>query len=162
RGRDHHRPRLHDHAKHAAGRWQHDPGHDRVPVQRVERPGAVGPDGGRPHPVCTDAGREHAGLAGGGAVATGQGGGDRSATVEPAAREDVVWAAPPKPPGERKIRPGRIRPADAGVLAGAAAAALALTWLLYGQLAPTSGQLGFVICWFASFVLIYWICQREL
>jgi phosphate transport system permease protein len=81
------------------------------------------------------------------------------------AGQEVVWAGgggPPARPPERPIRPSSVRPIDIAVLAGSAVAALALVWLLYGQLAPTSGQLGFVLLWFAAFVLIYWICEREL
>jgi phosphate transport system permease protein len=86
-------------------------------------------------------------------------------TVIATPAEEVVWSTAggsgTRPP-DRKIRPSRLRPVDAGVFLGAAAASLALVWLLYTQLAPTSGTLGFVLFWFAAFVLIYWICEREL
>jgi phosphate transport system permease protein len=75
---------------------------------------------------------------------------------------EVVHAPASDPQPERRIRPSSIRPADMGVLAGSALASLALVWVLYVKLAPTSGQLGFVLFWFAGFVLIYWICEREL
>ncbi|HWB68255.1 MAG TPA: phosphate ABC transporter permease PstA [Mycobacteriales bacterium] len=38
---------------------------------------------------------------------------------------------------------------------GAAAAALALVWLLYEQILPLSGALGFGLCWYAAFVGLY-------
>lgn len=55
--------------------------------------------------------------------------------------DEIVWAVQANDRGEfdRPIRPNSIRPADVGVLAGAALASLALVWLLYVQLAPTSG-----------------------
>jgi phosphate transport system permease protein len=55
-----------------------------------------------------------------------------------------------------------MRPSDAGVFLGAAAASLALTWLFYVEFAPVSGSIGFVICWFVAFVLMYWVAMREL
>ena len=60
------------------------------------------------------------------------------------------------------MRPSSIRREDVGVLVAAAIASLALVWLTYGHLAPTSGMLGFVIFWFAGFIGIYWISEREL
>jgi phosphate transport system permease protein len=87
----------------------------------------------------------------------------RTGTQGVASSDTVVWAADPggRPP-DRPIRPNRLRPVDAGVMLGSAIAALALVWLLYGQLAPTSGTLGFVLFWFVAFVVIYWVCEREI
>ncbi len=77
--------------------------------------------------------------------------------------EDVVFATGlVAGPEQRPVRPSSLRRDDIGVLAGAAIAAFALVWLAYTHLAPTSGTLGFVIFWFIAFVLIYWICEREL
>jgi phosphate transport system permease protein len=38
---------------------------------------------------------------------------------------------------------------------GSAAAALALDWLVYWQLLPFSGIVGFVVCWYVVFLLLY-------
>lgn len=38
---------------------------------------------------------------------------------------------------------------------GSLSGGLALVWLLYGNLLPTSGALGFVVCWFLAFLLLY-------
>jgi phosphate transport system permease protein len=87
----------------------------------------------------------------------------RQRTTTRVGEPEVVWsAATASEDVDRPIRPNRVRPADVGVLAGAAAASFALIWLVYGQLAPTSGTLGFVLLWFAAFVAIYWISEREL
>lgn len=40
-------------------------------------------------------------------------------------------------------------------LVGSAVAALCLVWLLYNQVLPFSGKLGFVICWYVAFVALY-------
>jgi phosphate transport system permease protein len=40
-------------------------------------------------------------------------------------------------------------------LLGAGAASLALTWLLYVQILPTSGVLGFVLFWYVTFLVLY-------
>ena len=86
-------------------------------------------------------------------------------TQQAAPGAEVVWAesggGPPAPP-ERRIRPNSIRWSDVGVMAGSGIAAFALVWLLYTRLAPTSGTLGFVLLWFTAFVVIYWVCEREL
>jgi phosphate transport system permease protein len=75
----------------------------------------------------------------------------------------VVWAGPGIDPSrDRPIRPGSIRPADLAVLAGSAAASFAMIWLLYERLAPFSGRLGFVLCWYAAFLFIYYVAEREL
>ena len=55
-----------------------------------------------------------------------------------------------------------MRPSDVAVLAGAAVSALALVWLGYTRLAPFSGWLGFLVCWFVLFVFVYWVAEREL
>ena len=76
----------------------------------------------------------------------------------------MVWApartAPPS--DDRPSRPRSIRPTDVAVLFGSVLSSFCLVFLLYTRLAPTSGTLGFVICWFAGFVLVFWISEREL
>jgi phosphate transport system permease protein len=44
---------------------------------------------------------------------------------------------------------------DALTLGGSFAAALAVTWLLYDNLLPFSGKIGWVIFWFATFLVTY-------
>jgi phosphate transport system permease protein len=44
---------------------------------------------------------------------------------------------------------------DVATVAGAAAASLGLTWLVYERLLPLSGALGFWACWYAAFVAFY-------
>jgi phosphate transport system permease protein len=46
-------------------------------------------------------------------------------------------------------------------LIGAALAALALVWVVYWQLLPLSGMFGFVVCWYAAFLLIYALVSRQ-
>jgi phosphate transport system permease protein len=40
-------------------------------------------------------------------------------------------------------------------LAGSAVGSLALVWIVYERLLPTSGGLGFLVCWYAAFLLLY-------
>jgi phosphate transport system permease protein len=44
---------------------------------------------------------------------------------------------------------------DIYALVASAISGLALTWLLYERILPTSGALGFLVCWYVSFLLIY-------
>jgi phosphate transport system permease protein len=46
-------------------------------------------------------------------------------------------------------------------LAGTALSALCATWLVYEQLTHLSGGFGFFLCWFGTFLLFYWIVQRQ-
>jgi phosphate transport system permease protein len=58
---------------------------------------------------------------------------------------------PPDRPRALRARPGE----DWWALAGAAISSLCLVWLLYNQILPFSGKIGFVICWYVAFVGIY-------
>ena len=78
---------------------------------------------------------------------------------EPAVRAGTPQEAPPSLP---PVRPGALRWNDVAVFLGASVSSLCLVWLVYERLAPTSGALGFVICWVLTFLLVYWIVEREL
>ena len=62
----------------------------------------------------------------------------------------------------RRVRPKTFRRSDALLLAACVASSLALAWLIYYRLSPFSGAQGFVLTWFGSFVLLYWLAEREL
>jgi phosphate transport system permease protein len=67
------------------------------------------------------------------------------------------------PPAPRRImRPRALRRSDVGVVIGAAASSLALTWLVYERLTRLSGVQGFVLVWFGTFLLLHWLIVREL
>jgi phosphate transport system permease protein len=51
---------------------------------------------------------------------------------------------------------------DLFVVAGAAVSSLCLTWLVYWQLTPEPGILGFVLAWFAAFGAMYWLATRRM
>ena len=143
----------------AVGR-QHDPGHDRPALQRVRRARPVGADGGRPDAVRADPAGEHRGVDGGCPLAVRPGGGDLSAVSEVvcgAGRRSAAARRGEADPPQR----GRGR-ATCWCWPARPCRRFALVWLLYTQLAPFSGTLGFVLLWFVAFVAIYWICEREL
>jgi phosphate transport system permease protein len=62
---------------------------------------------------------------------------------------------------ELRVRFRRVDPADLGALAGSALAAFCLDWLVYERLTPLSGGLGFWLCWYGAFLLIYALTQRD-
>jgi len=70
-------------------------------------------------------------------------------TARPAAEQ-----APPAGP-ERRRATGGARATDVYAVLGAAAAALALTWLLFARLLPFSGTVGFVLVAYALFLGLY-------
>ncbi|MFB8405868.1 phosphate ABC transporter permease PstA [Streptomyces sp. NPDC055912] len=63
--------------------------------------------------------------------------------------------APPPPGPERRRTTGSTRASDVYALLGAAAASLALTWLLFARLLPFSGAVGFVIVAYVLFIGLY-------
>jgi phosphate transport system permease protein len=46
-------------------------------------------------------------------------------------------------------------------LAGAGLGSFCLTWLVYEELTPLSGGLGFALCWYGTFLLTYWLMVRQ-
>src|SRR5690349_20804665 len=66
-------------------------------------------------------------------------------------------AAPsaPLPPAESRVVLRRVTPEGAATVAGAAAGALGLVWVLYERVLPFSGVLGFWLCWYAVFLALY-------
>lgn len=65
----------------------------------------------------------------------------------------VRGSASPEP--EPRVRISRITPAGTLTVAGAALGALALVWVLYERVLPLSGVLGFWLCWYLVFLLLY-------
>jgi phosphate transport system permease protein len=63
--------------------------------------------------------------------------------------------------GERKVRISRVTPAGAMTVAGAAVSALALVWVLYERVLPFTGVLGFWVCWYLVFLLLYTVMARQ-
>src|SRR5262249_45485634 len=66
-------------------------------------------------------------------------------------------AAPTAPPpaAEPRVVVRRITPEGVATVAGAAAGALGLVWVLYERVLPFSGVLGFWLCWYAAFLALY-------
>lgn len=61
---------------------------------------------------------------------------------------------------DRKVRIVRVSPEGAATLGGAAASALALVWVLYERVLPFTGVLGFWLCWYVAFLLLYAVMAR--
>jgi phosphate transport system permease protein len=55
-----------------------------------------------------------------------------------------------------------MRPAELGVLGVSVASSLAFVWILFEQLTFLSGPAGFVICWFITFLVLYWFVNLQL
>ena len=56
---------------------------------------------------------------------------------------------------ERKVRIVRVSPEGTATLWGAALGALGLIWVLYERVLPFTGVLGFWVCWYVAFMLLY-------
>src|SRR5262249_38342624 len=66
-------------------------------------------------------------------------------------------AAPTAPPpaAEPRVVVRRVTPEGVATVAGAAAGAVGLVWVLYERVLPFSGVLGFWLCWYAVFLALY-------
>src|SRR5215831_6902998 len=62
---------------------------------------------------------------------------------------------------ETKVRIARVTPAGAATVAGAAAGALGLVWVLFERVLPFSGVLGFWVSWYCVFLILY-ACMARL
>lgn len=85
----------------------------------------------------------------------------------------MTTIAPPPPteapPVERvprrigtPLRPRDFGRADAGVLAVSLVSSFALIWVVFYQLTLLSGAFGFLLCWYACFVALYWGVTTQL
>jgi phosphate transport system permease protein len=63
-------------------------------------------------------------------------------------------ARPPRPP-ERYIRLRAVTPDEVLPIVGAAGGAIALVWVLYERLLPFTGALGFWLCCYGAFLVLY-------
>jgi phosphate transport system permease protein len=61
----------------------------------------------------------------------------------------------PAAEAQARVRIPRVTAAGAAILGGAAAGSLALTWILYERVLPFTGVLGFWVCWYVIFLLLY-------
>lgn len=61
-----------------------------------------------------------------------------------------------------RIRPREFRQADFGILVATIVSSLAVVWILFEQLTLLSGPFGFIICWLASFLVLYWAVNLQL
>ncbi len=62
---------------------------------------------------------------------------------------------------DRKVRISRVTPAGVMTIVGAGVGALALVWVLYERVLPFTGVLGFWVCWYLVFLLLYWVMARQ-
>jgi phosphate transport system permease protein len=72
--------------------------------------------------------------------------------------EAAARRAPGPPgPGTELPRPVSVRTTDDSLaLWGSIVGSGGLVWVVYGRLLPFSGPLGFILCWYVTFLLLYW------
>ncbi|MDT4941111.1 MAG: phosphate transport system permease protein, partial [Pseudonocardiales bacterium] len=69
---------------------------------------------------------------------------------------EPVSPADPAPPADDRPRPiGRKTVDDRMSFFGAGAGSLALVWLLYNNVLPFSGKIGFFVLWYLAFIALY-------
>jgi phosphate transport system permease protein len=68
---------------------------------------------------------------------------------------------PPAPPKPRRHTRGFDR-RDAGIAVVTALSALSVVWLLFDQVTLLSGPFGFLVCWVATFLVLYWVVYLQL
>jgi phosphate transport system permease protein len=82
-----------------------------------------------------------------------------TAPVQDTAVLPVVSAAAPEATRSRRAdvprRPARLGQEDVASLVGSLTASLALVWVIYEQVLPWSGKVGFFICWYVAMIVTY-------
>ncbi len=73
---------------------------------------------------------------------------------------DTAPVTPRRPPSP--VRPRDFGAKDASLLALSALSALALVWVVFYQLTLLSGAFGFLVCWYACFLAMYWLASAQL
>jgi phosphate transport system permease protein len=73
-------------------------------------------------------------------------------TTEGKAADPTVM---PAAVAESRVRIPTVTAAGAATLGGAAVSSLGLTWVLYERVLPFTGVLGFWVCWYVIFLLLY-------
>ncbi|MGN6677818.1 MAG: PstA family ABC transporter permease [Streptosporangiaceae bacterium] len=63
-------------------------------------------------------------------------------------------------PVESRVRFNRTSSEGSATFFGAAGAALGLVWIVYERVLPFSGVLGFWLCWYVLFLLLYFVMAR--
>lgn len=82
------------------------------------------------------------------------------ATQQRPAPARTVRRAPPV--AERRVRISRVSPAGVATIATAALGSLGLVWVLYEQVLPFSGVLGFWLAWYGGFLALYgWMAWQQ-
>jgi phosphate transport system permease protein len=80
-----------------------------------------------------------------------------SAERQPAAPSGRTGAETPL----RRRRPRDLKPEDLWIVAGCAASAVAVVWLLFDQFTALSGPFGFVVCSLVGFLVLYWTVESQ-
>lgn len=55
------------------------------------------------------------------------------------------------------LRPGKINATDVALFLFSALSSLCLVWVLFFQVTSLSGALGFLVCWYALFLVVLWV-----
>jgi phosphate transport system permease protein len=63
--------------------------------------------------------------------------------------------------GDGRVRINRTSLEGVATLVSAALGALALVWVLYERVLPFTGVLGFWVCWYVVFMVLYWAMARQ-
>lgn len=84
-----------------------------------------------------------------------------TATLTPPLTEAEGPAVPPVPVVEERRSTRTFGWRDAAVLGGCLGSALLTAWLGYYRLTPLHGGLGFLLVWYALFLLAYYLVTRE-
>ena len=61
----------------------------------------------------------------------------------------------------RRVEPATSGPKGLALLVASALSAFAVVWVLFYQLTLLSGALGFLICWYACFLMIFWVVTNQ-
>jgi phosphate transport system permease protein len=89
------------------------------------------------------------------AIAAAEPAASQKAAPQKAGPQKAIAQQAAAPKAEPRVRISRVSPAGVATVAGAAAAALGLAWVLYEWALPFTGVLGFWLSWYVTFLVLY-------
>ena len=78
-------------------------------------------------------------------------------TAPPFGADRASAFTPNRVSGRTPLRPRDFGPVDFGLIALTALASYCIVWIAFYQLTLLSGQVGFILCWVVSFLIMYWV-----
>ena len=156
---------------HPSARWHdhREPDRDQLRLGRKAR--SRGPSDVRVRPVRTDPHRQPGGVGDRQSQPERRGGRPVTQLIDRPGLPMMPGVAAPvppqiEPPAPEKlpspIRPRNFNASDVALMAACGLSSFTLVWVFFYQLTLLSGAFGFLICWYFTFLVLYWLVVSKL